>query len=148
MSEKILDLKSLYETDYIQWLEAMINRLKNHQFNDLDAENLIEELEALGRNEKSAVASLVIKLIQHLLLYQYWEVEKEYNRKHWQIEIIAFRTQIELKMTTNLKNYLRERLDYLYRKAKKIAELKSDLSLPSVNPYSLEQILDEDWLPD
>ena len=148
MSEKTIDLKHLYETDYMQWLEAMIYRLKNHQFNDLDAENLIEELEALGRSERNAVESLVIKLIQHLLLYQYGAVEQDYNRKHWHIEIVAFRTQIELKMTTNLRNYLLERLDYLYAKAKKIAELKSDLSLPLINPYSLEQILDEDWLPE
>jgi hypothetical protein len=33
-------------------------------------------------------------------------------------------------------------------KARKIAQLKSELNLPEVNLYSLEQILDEDWLPE
>ncbi|MGD1713192.1 DUF29 family protein [Dapis sp. BLCC M172] len=51
-------------------------------------------------------------------------------------------------MTTNLRNNLAERLDYLYGKARKIAQIKSELQLPEINPYSLEQILDEDWLPE
>ncbi|WP_293070326.1 DUF29 family protein [Okeania sp. SIO2B3] len=54
---------------------------------------------------------------------------------------------MELKLTTNLRNYLIDRLDYLYSKARKIAQVKSELKLPEINPYTLEQILDEDWLP-
>ncbi len=91
--------------------------------------------------------SLVILVIEHLLLYQYWHQERENNCRHWLGEILTFRTQIELKLTTNLKQHLEKRLDYLYRKARKITEVKSDLSLPETNPYSIEQILDENWLP-
>jgi hypothetical protein len=68
--------------------------------------------------------------------------------QYWQAEIVTFRTQIELKLTTNLKQYLESRLDYLYSKARKIAELKSCLSLPAINPYNLEQVLDTDWFPE
>jgi hypothetical protein len=141
------DLKKLYNTDYSQWLEETMKQLNERQFNNLDYEHLIEELEALGRNEKSTVESLVIRIIQHLLLYQYWQEEREYNSRHWHSEIVAFRTQLELRMTKNLQNHLSDRLDYLYSKARKIAQLKSDLKLPESNPYLLSQILDEDWLP-
>ncbi len=147
MASQITDLKLLYETDYFQWLEKTIKLLNNRQLENLDYENLIEELEALGRSEKSAVESFVILIIQHLLLYQYWQEERANNSRHWQTEILTFRTQLELKLTTNLRNYLAERLDYLYGKARKIAQIKSELKLPEINPYTLEQILDEDWLP-
>ncbi len=89
----------------------------------------------------------MILIIQHLLFYQYWEKERDDNSRHWQTEILTFRTQLELKLTTNLRNYLVNRLDYLYGKARKIAQVKSELKLPEINPYTLEQILDEDWLP-
>nr|WP_241392685.1 DUF29 family protein [Rippkaea orientalis] len=46
-----------------------------------------------------------------------------------------------------MRNHLQNRLDYLYSKAKKMAEVKTDLILPSENPYCLEEILDEDWFP-
>jgi hypothetical protein len=147
MNSSIQSLASTYQIDYQQWLDETILILKNRQLDRLDYEHLIEELEALGNEQKRAVESLVIQVLQHLLFYQYWQSEREYNERHWRSEIIAFRTQLELRLTTNLKNNLQDRLDYLYSKAKKMAETKTNLQLPSQNPYSLDKILDEDWLP-
>ncbi|MGK7947777.1 MAG: DUF29 family protein [Xenococcaceae cyanobacterium] len=65
---------------------------------------------------------------------------------YWQSEIIAFRTQLESKLTTNLKKHLQQRWEYLYSKAKKIAETKSGVKM-SDNPYSLEEVLEENFLP-
>ena len=141
-------LSSIYEEDYQQWLDQTVLLLKNRQVDSLDYEHLIEELEALGREQKNAVESLVIQIIQHLLFYQYWSSQREDNQRHWRGELIGFRTQLELRLTTNLRNHLSNRLDYLYSKAKKMAEVKTDLKLPSENPYTLADILDEDWLPE
>ncbi len=141
-------LSSIYEEDYQQWLDETVLLLKNRQVDSLDYEHLIEELEALGREQKNAVESLVIQIIQHLLFYQYWSSEREYNERHWRGELIGFRTQLELRLTTNLRNHLSNRLDYLYGKARKMAEVKTDLKLPSASPYTLADILDEDWLPE
>ena len=141
-------LSSIYEEDYQQWLDKTVLLLKNRQVDSLDYEHLIEELEALGREQKNAVESLAIQIIQHLLFYQYWSSEREYNERHWRGELIGFRTQLELRLTTNLRNHLSNRLDYLYGKARKMAEVKTDLKLPSASPYTLADILDEDWLPE
>ena len=141
-------LSSIYEEDYQQWLDKTVLLLKNRQVDSLDYEHLIEELEALGREQKNAVESLVIQVIQHLLFYQYWSSEREDNERHWRGELIGFRTQLELRLTTNLRNHLSNRLDYLYGKARKMAEVKTDLKLPSASPYTLADILDEDWLPE
>jgi hypothetical protein len=148
MSHARQSLSSIYEEDYQQWLDKTVLLLKNRQVDSLDYEHLIEELEALGREQKNAVESLVIQIIQHLLFYQYWSSEREDNERHWRGELIGFRTQLELRLTTNLRNHLSNRLDYLYGKARKMAEVKTDLKLPSASPYTLADILDEDWLPE
>ncbi|NEN99694.1 MAG: DUF29 domain-containing protein, partial [Moorea sp. SIO3I7] len=51
MKSQIRDLKQLYETEYDQWLTETVKLLKNRQLEELDYDNLIEELEALGRSE-------------------------------------------------------------------------------------------------
>ena len=101
-------LKQLYELDDSQWLGETISLLRNHQFQQLDLEHLIEELEDLGKEKKNAVASLLEQVIRHLLLLQYWTKETEYNTINWQEEIYNFRTQLKREMTTNLRNYLEE----------------------------------------
>jgi hypothetical protein len=106
--QSIHALKQLYELDDSQWLGETISLLRNHQFQQLDLEHLIEELEDLGKEKKNAVASLLEQVIRHLLLLQYWTKEAEYNTINWQEEIYNFRTQLKGKMTTNLRNYLEE----------------------------------------
>jgi hypothetical protein len=71
MKSQILDLKELYQTEYDRWLSEMVRLLKNRQLEQLDYENLIEELEALGRSEKSAAKSLLLQIVIHLMLYEF-----------------------------------------------------------------------------
>lgn len=147
MVQATISLAELYEEDYAQWLEEILLLLKRKDLEQLDYEHLIEELEALGRSERNAVASLTIQILVHLLLYQYWETERDRHGRHWQVEILTFRTQLNLKLTKNLHNHLEQNLDTLYKKAYKIAALKSQLKLPTENPFKLEEIINEDWLP-
>lgn len=143
-----LDLKKLYETDDNLWLEETIKILKLKQFQELDLDNLIEELEALGRRDKNKVASLIEQVIIHLLLLQYWSEKYDYNANHWRGEILSFRGQLNRLCTTNLRNYLEEELDNLYQRASKIANEKAKIrNLPKKCPYLLEQLFDENWLP-
>ena len=142
-------LKQLYEVDDSQWLGETISLLRNHQFQQLDLEHLIEELEDLGKEKKNAVASLLEQVIRHLLLLQYWTKEAEHNTIHWQEEIDNFRTQLRRKMTANLRNYLEEALNSLYQDALGFVKIKpvNTVIFPSQSPYSLEELLDRSWLP-
>ena len=148
MKSQILDLKELYETEYDRWLSETVRLLKNRQLEKLDYENLIEELEGLGRSERSAVKSLLLQIIIHLMLYQFWQSERERNANHWAGEIITFRVQLEDKLTTNLHNYLADELPKIYQNALLIVQKKTQLnSLPEQCPYSLQQLLDKHWFP-
>ncbi len=44
--------KSLYETDFLLWTEETIAKLKARDFDHVDLENLIEEIESLGKSDK------------------------------------------------------------------------------------------------
>lgn len=146
---EVNDLKQLYDVDDDQWLEQTINLLKNHQFQQLDLDNLIEELEDLGREKKNAVASLLEQIIRHLLLLQYWTTKAEYNTVHWQEEIYNFRTQLRRTITTNLRKYLEDELASIYQDALGFVKIKTtnSVTFPTECPYSLEQLLDRSWLP-
>ncbi|TRU85805.1 MAG: DUF29 domain-containing protein [Microcystis novacekii Mn_MB_F_20050700_S1D] len=146
---EVNDLKQLYEVDDDQWLEQTINLLKNHQFQQLDLDNLIEELEDLGREKKNSVASLLEQIIRHLLLLQYWTTKAEYNTVHWQEKIYNFRTQLRRTITTNLRKYLEDELTSIYQDALGFVKIKTtnSVTFPTECPYSLEQLLDRSWLP-
>jgi DNA-directed RNA polymerase subunit L len=146
---EVNELKQLYDVDDDQWLEQTINLLKNHQFQQLDLDNLIEELEYLGREKKNAVASLLEQIIRHLLLLQYWTTEAEYNTVHWQEEIYNFRIQLRRKITTNLRKYLKDELTSIYQDALGFVKIKTTnlVTFPTECPYSQEQLLDRSWLP-
>ena len=131
------------QIEYDIWLEEQVEILRQGKYADLDVENLIEELLALGRAEKSAVKSLVYQILLHLLLIDYWKEESEYYRNHWLSEVNAFQLQLEDKLTTNLSRFAEENLLTLYEKAKKNAVRKSNLKgdrFPELCPYTLEDI--------
>ncbi len=142
-------LKALYESDYHQWLSKTIQLIKNCQFEELDYSNLCEELESLGRSEKRAVESLLEQILIHLLLYQYWRSEHEYNANHWRTEIITFRNQINRYLDSKtLRNHLENRFPKVYQDALRVVKSKSELMIfPLDCPYTFEQTLDPDYFP-
>ncbi len=42
----------LYDQDFYLWLETTAKQLKEGRFSEVDLENLIEEIECMGRSEK------------------------------------------------------------------------------------------------
>ncbi|WP_373479572.1 DUF29 domain-containing protein [Geminocystis sp.] len=143
-----INLQDLYEIDDYLWIQETVKLLKEKQFNELDLENLIEELEDLGNEKKHRVRSLLEQIIRHLLLLEYWDSEYERNANHWEAEVIGFRNQLNDRMTSNFYKYLETDLHSIYQNALRYAKRKSKLNnLPSECPYNIDQLLDEDWFP-
>jgi hypothetical protein len=145
--------QTLYDQDYYLWIRTTINQLRAGEFSAIDLENLLEELETMGRSEKRAIKSLLIKLLEHLLKLKCWDSERERNQGHWKGEIRTFRIQIkdELKDSPSLKPYILEIFDQCYQDARKLVSDRSELPLdifPLTPIASLEQILDENWFPE
>ena len=64
---ELLTSQSLYDQDILLWVEDTIAKLKAHDFANLDLENLIEEIDTLGKSQRNAIRSLLRRLIEHLL---------------------------------------------------------------------------------
>jgi hypothetical protein len=143
---------SLYEADYQLWLDQTIAQLKACNFSDLDLENLVEEIESLGKSQKQAISSYLMRLCEHLLKIKYWESERETCLRGWKLEVRNFRLQIqaELEASPSLKSFLEDVFVKQYKNGRKLFLDASDLSgklIPEEPKFSLEQVLDEDWLP-
>jgi Domain of unknown function DUF29 len=142
----------LYDTDYQLWLDKTVTQLRAQDFSNLDLENLIEEIESLGRSDKHAISSYLRRLCEHLLKMKYWENERETCLRGWKLEVTNFRLQIQAILTDSpsLKNYLNEKFLVEYRNGRKLFLIASELNaqlIPAEPFLTLEQALDEDWLP-
>ena len=56
-----------YESDFALWLEETVTKLKKQNFQQVDWKNLIEEVESLGKSQRSAVRSYLVRLLENFL---------------------------------------------------------------------------------
>ena len=129
----------IYETDYYQWTIEQAKALKERNFNNLDWENIIEELEALGRSEYHAVVSLLMRQIEHRLKIDYVSLPECRNK--WKAEVVAFKDGMLRKLAPSMKPKLEREFDSIYKTASRIVETEYEISLPKQCPYSLIELL-------
>ncbi|MEO0768748.1 MAG: DUF29 domain-containing protein [Cyanobacteria bacterium J06649_4] len=145
----MLKLKSLYDVDFNLWVEEQVRALKNERMEDLDLLNLIEEVEALAREDKKALRSYLEVLLLHLLK---WQFQPSKRSKSWKTSIIRSRFEIEdiIGDSPSLQNYLPTVIDKVYKRARVIAEQETGLPrqhFPAECPYTLVQALDIEFFP-
>lgn len=143
-------LKKIYEYDFNKWLEKTVQLLEAKNFTALDLDNLIEEIKAMGINQKRELKSRLRVLIMHLLKYKY---QPEKISRSWISTIIEQRRQLEdlLECNPSLKPYFLEILEKCYQNARKDGSKETELPItkfPVDNPFTVEQILDCDFFPD
>jgi hypothetical protein len=66
MELKTQSLKELYEKDFYLWVLENLKLLKNKEFELVDWENLLEEIEYMARKELRSVISLMAVIMEHL----------------------------------------------------------------------------------
>jgi hypothetical protein len=142
--------QTLYETDFNLWIEQTVNQLKTGDLTNLDLENLIEEIDSMGRSQKQELGNRLDVLIMHLLKWQY-QPDKRSNS--WLSTINEQRRAIRrlLKNSPSLKPYLRDNLQDCYQEARLDAATETGLSLdifPLDCPFSQEEILTTGFMPD
>jgi len=93
MIQTITTNTDLYDRDYLQWVEDVVNKLRNRDFDHLDIENLIEEIEDLGKSEKKELLNRLATLLEHLLKRIYVNMPQEFNG--WERTIREQRRQIK-----------------------------------------------------
>ena len=148
----------LYERDFNVWRETMIKKIKQQDFNDIDWEHLLLELEDMGKSEKRSFLSNLTILIAHLLKLTVQADAPEMMKGIWYSSVTEhrFRVRKDLEENPSLKNYLYEVIFIAYADARKLAikENKNaklgvrkpdETEYPLDFPFSIEQLLDEDF---
>ena len=139
--------KLLYESDFYYWTVDQVECLRLGKLDDLDLENLAEEIESLGNQQRSELENRLAILLGHLLK---WDLQPNLRGKSWRSTIREQRRQIQKLITKNpsLKSYLDEAMSEGYESALDLVVRETPLDykeLPQVCPYAIAQIFDNNF---
>ena len=145
-----ISTKTLYEEDFNLWLEETVNLLKTRQLSLIDYENLIEEIESMGKRDKKALESNLEQILMHLLKWQY---QKNKRSNSWRYSIIEHRNRLkkDFRDSPSLKPYFDDVLEDCYQTAREFASEQTGLDIktfPIDIPFTKEQVLDSNYLPE
>lgn len=143
----------LYERDYYTWTQEQARALREHRIEELDWANVAEEIEDLGKSERHALRSRLVRLIEHLLkLSHARERMLENNARGWELSTRNARDAFRDRLKESPG--LRPQLDHLYVSAYREARndvLKAlrlpDSAIPEAPPWTLDEITDDAFLP-
>lgn len=141
--------KSIYDTDFVGWVEITVEQLRTQDYANVDWENVIEEIEDMGRSEKQAIYSNLKILLLHLLKYRY---QPENRSNSWLASIVEHRQRIKkaFKESPSLQPYFTEIFNECYQDARELAAAETGLGIdefPVENPFNAEEVLNSDYLP-
>jgi len=144
---------SKYETDYVTWTREQAEMLRARQWGNLDLEHLIEEIEDLGDNKLDAFEGALTRVIEHLLKLQYSTAAEP--RRGWEVSVATHRVNAarrlrrasSLRKLTDLKSIYADGRGLAARSFKGFGDTDPAV-LPTECPYTLDQLLDLDWLPE
>ena len=138
-----------YQTDFYQWLQDQADLLRVGELAALDIENLIEEIESVGRSEKRELENRLRVLLMHLLK---WKYQSENRCRSWSSTINVQRRDFlqVLADSPSLKRFVPEFIDRSYPYAVDEAVEETTIlkkNFPIECPWTQKQILDKDWFP-
>lgn len=140
---------TLYETDFYAWTQRQAGLLRAEEFSEVDWNNLIEEIETLGRSDKRELISRLEVLLTHLLK---WQLQARKRGKSWRATIAEQRRRLRglLAESPSLRAQLDEFVTSTYPDAVQAAAIETGLppqTFPPQCPWRAAQIMDEEFWP-
>lgn len=139
-----------YEDDFYGWAMTNAVLLKKRKFNEADMENIIEEIESMGRSAENQLTRRFSLVLMHLLKWQY---QPTLQGKSWQVTLREQRRASRRLINKNpsLKVKINDCLFEAYEDAidETIKETGLDeKTFPSECPYTFDQIMDDAFFPE
>jgi hypothetical protein len=148
----------LYQADFFAWTQqqaAALRRLADTRINlaaDLDLTNLIDEVESRGLSDLKGVHSALVRIVEHLTKLEYSTHDQP--RKGWIQSVDKQRDELAADLAASPSLHGRIDLDTVWKRGRNLAvkgfalyEPEAARLLPAEGPYTLEQLLDDDWFP-
>ena len=129
-------VETLYDQDFALWIEETVKQLKSGDFSQVDLENLIEEVDSLGRRDKRELENRLITLFEHTLKRCYVPLPDCY--RGWEVTLNRTQQQINqiLDDSPSLRNFSTQILVKCYQKALSNMQIEYDANFPDVYPFS------------
>ena len=166
MELKTQSLKELYEKDFYLWVMENLKLLKNREFELVDWENLLEEIEDMARRELRSVISLMAVIMEHLYKWEKYR-ESVCMGSGWKKSILNARKELIdfFDEMQSLKRIAQEKesLNKAWRRAvnslitwfkeeedlaqEYFGRFPTEEDFPKECPYTFEQIMEyEPWI--
>jgi len=94
MELKTQSLKGLYEKDFYLWVMENLKLLKNREYDLVDWENLLEEIEDLAKRELKSIIKVISVIMEHLYRWENFRAEV-YVGGSWKKGVITARNEIK-----------------------------------------------------
>jgi hypothetical protein len=143
-------MNDLYDADVLLWSEQQVALLRRvaagERINDqVDWENVVEEIESVGRNELREVESLLMQALAHMAKAEAWPASRDVP--HWRAEARRFRIDAAARFAPSMRQRLD--LEKIYRRALRIIPETIDGLRPlpllaATCPVTLDELLSED----
>ncbi|WP_067583606.1 DUF29 domain-containing protein [Endozoicomonas ascidiicola] len=144
-------MSDLYDSDFYSWTQQQAHLIREGRTAELDLQNILEELESMGRNDYRALQSRLTVLFMHLLKWQY-QPERREQGSSWERTIKEQRKQILrlLADSPGLKGKLTAMLPTAWNRALEDAQDETGLPIstfPQTCPWSFQQVVDKTFWP-
>ncbi|GAB2952846.1 DUF29 domain-containing protein [Hafnia psychrotolerans] len=139
-----------YDTDFYGWTREQANLLRSGSLSQLDAPNLLEEIESMGNSQRSELESRLEVLFLHLLK---WAFQPSHRGRSWQLTIAEQRRKVarRLSKSPSLKRELDEMTTDAYGDAILSAARETGMdenTFPKSCPWTFDQVMDSEFYPD
>lgn len=142
-------MATAYETDVFAWANEQAALLRGGRLTEIDALNIAEEIDDVGKSAKRELRSHLIVLLGHLLK---WKYQPAHRSRSWQATIREQREDVreDLREAPSLKHAFDDEdwISSIWRRAVTLAQKETGLDFPQQWIWTLSQVLDDDFWPD
>ena len=137
--------KPLYDRDFAEWSDRTAALIRAGKFDQMDAENVAEEIESLGKSERHQLRSRIMQVLEHLLKLRLTTGPMlENNQRGWRASILRQQGEIRrlLGDSPSLKRRLTaEELQDCYSDAARTVATEYDVKPPTQCPFEWSEVL-------
>ena len=139
-----------YEEDFYRWTAEQAELLRSGEFSAIDAANIAEEIESMGRSDRREIRSRLVVLLTHLLK---WRFQREARSAGWSGTVREQRQQIELIIedSPSLKPLIEQYLSRAYSIARINAAEETGLpepNFPEDCPFTADETMSAPLFPE
>lgn len=137
----------LYKQDFFQWTQTTASLIRQGQWSQIDPHALAEELESLGKRDLRELEDRLEALLYNLIT---WWAQTEERCGRWASDISQQRYAMVLSLrdSPSLHKRLNSTLAEAYPSVRQQVLYHTQLfALPETCPFTIAQVLDEDFWP-